>query len=257
MNISLIVAIVYLLQQEKVYYGLSEVQRAMKLIIFGPPGSGKGTYSSRLRDKFGLIKISTGDIFREEVKNNTTLGKRIENYLKEGKLIPDDLVITVINQRIRFLNNFILDGYPRTVDQAKALDEVAKIDAIIKINAHEEILVEKISARRICSNPKCDGNYNIADIHRVIDDVEYILPPLLPKIDMKCDKCGSPLIQRDDDKPEVIKARLKVYEQQSKPVIEYYKNKKDKVPFIEVWMNRPPEEIVDQIVKNLIPLGLI
>lgn len=228
----------------------------MKLIIFGPPGSGKGTYSSRLREKFGLIKISTGDIFREEVKNKTLLGNKIEGYLKEGKLIPDEIVIAVVNQRICTLENFILDGYPRTVEQAKALDEVTKIDAIIKINAHEDILIEKISARRICSNPKCDGNYNIADIHKVINGIEYILPPLLPKEDMKCDKCGSQLVQRDDDKPEVIKERLKVYEQQSKPVIDYYRNKKDKLPFLEVWMNRPPNEITEQIVEKLTVLGI-
>jgi adenylate kinase len=228
----------------------------MKLIIFGPPGSGKGTYSSRLRDKFDLVKISTGDIFREEVKNKTILGSKIESYLREGKLIPDEIVISVVNQRVRALENFILDGYPRTVEQAKALDEITKIDAIININAHEEVLIEKISARRICSNPKCDGNYNIADIHKVIGGIEYILPPILPKEDMKCDKCGSQLIQRDDDRPEVIRERLKVYEQQSKPVIDHYKNKEDKVPFLEIWMNRPPEEITEQIIKSLRALGL-
>ena len=204
----------------------------------------------RLKEKYGLEKISTGDIFREEIKKGTELGKRIENYLKEGKLVPDETVIEVVERKLKGLDNFILDGFPRTVEQAKALDRITKIDAIIKINAHKEILIEKISARRICSNPKCDGNYNVADIKKVIDGIEYILPPLLPKNDMKCDKCGSPLIQRDDDRPEVIEERLKVYEQQSKPVIEYYQ-KKGTVPFIEIWMNRPPEEVVEKIVKAL------
>jgi Adenylate kinase and related kinases len=204
----------------------------------------------RLKEKYGLEKISTGDIFREEIKKGTELGKRIENYLKEGKLVPDETVIEVVERKLKGLDNFILDGFPRTVEQAKALDRITKIDAIIKINAHKEILIEKISARRICSNPKCDGNYNVADIKKVIEGIEYILPPLLPKNDMKCDKCGSPLIQRDDDRPEVIEERLKVYEQQSKPVIEYYQ-KKGTVPFIEIWMNRPPEEVVEKIVKAL------
>lgn len=222
----------------------------MKLIIFGPPGSGKGTYSMRLRERYGLEKISTGDIFRDEIKRGTILGKKIENYLKEGKLVPDDIVIEVVKRKLEGLENFILDGFPRTVEQAKVLDSITKIDAIIKINAHKEILIEKISARRICSNPKCDGNYNVADIKKTIEGIEYILPPLLPKNDMKCDKCGSPLIQRDDDKPEVIEERLKVYEQQSKPVIEYY-TKKGTIPFIEVWMNRPPEEVVENIVKSI------
>jgi adenylate kinase len=224
----------------------------MKLIIFGPPGSGKGTYSSRLKEIFGLEKISTGDIFREEIKKGSELGKKVENYLKEGKLVPDEIVIEVVKEKIKNLDNFILDGFPRTVEQAKALDKMAKIDAIIKINAHEEILIEKISGRRICSNPKCDGNYNVADIHKIIDGIEYILPPLLPKEDMKCDKCGSPLIQRDDDKPEVVRQRLKIYEEQSKPVLEYYKRKrKNKIPMIEIWMNRPPEQVVQKIVEEL------
>jgi len=209
----------------------------------------------RLKEKYGLEKISTGDIFREEIKRGTELGKRIENYLKEGKLVPDETVIEVVKRKLEGLDNFILDGFPRTVEQAKALDGITKIDAIIKINAHKEILIEKISARRICSNPKCDGNYNVADIKKVIEGIEYILPPLLPKNDMKCDKCGSPLIQRDDDRPEVIEERLKVYEQQSKPVIEYYQ-KKGTVPFIEIWMNRPPEEVVEKIVNALEQMGI-
>jgi len=225
----------------------------MKLIIFGPPGSGKGTYSSGLKAKFGLEKISTGDIFREEIKKSTGLGKRIENYLLEGKLVPDDIVIEVVALKLKSSTNYILDGYPRTMGQAQALDEIAKIDSIIDINVHEDILLEKITARRICSNPKCDGNYNIADIHRVVGGMEYILPPLLPKDDMKCDKCGSPLIQREDDKPEVIKDRLRVYHKQSKPVIEYYRGKGN-VPFIEVWMNRAPEEIVDEIATKLMKI---
>jgi adenylate kinase len=227
----------------------------MKLIIFGPPGSGKGTYSSRIKEKFGLVKVSTGDIFREEIKNQTELGKRIENFLKKGELVPDAIVIEVINQKLMNLKDYILDGYPRTLEQAQALDKIAKIDAIININANEEILVEKISSRRICSNPACDGNYNVADIRRTIDGIEYVLPPLLPKNDMRCDKCGSPLIQREDDKPDVIKERLKVYERQSKPVIEYYKERVDcKIPFIEVLMNRPPEEVVQGIIEKLTAL---
>ncbi|MGQ9781421.1 MAG: adenylate kinase family protein [Nitrososphaeria archaeon] len=223
----------------------------MKLIIFGPPGSGKGTYSMKLKERYGLEKISTGDIFREEIKKGSSMGKAIENLLKEGKLVPDETVIEVVEEKLKTLNNFILDGFPRTIEQAKALDQITKIDAIIKINAPREVLIKKISARRICSNPKCDGNYNMADINEMIDGVDYILPPLLPKEDLKCDKCGSPLIQRDDDRPEVIEERLAIYEIQSEPVIEYYKNKKDKVPFVEVWMNRPPDVIIARIIEGI------
>ncbi len=224
----------------------------MKLIILGPPGSGKGTYSIRLKEKFRLEKISTGDIFRKEIKKGSTLGKKIENLLREGKLVPDDIVIEVIQKKLRNLDNFILDGFPRTLRQAEALDKIAKIDAIIRINAPSEILVEKISARRICSNPKCDGNYNIADIKKTINGVNYVLPPLLPRKNMICDKCGSPLIQRNDDNPKVIEERLNVYEKQSKPIIEYYMNKKEvKIPFVDVWMNSPPEETVQRIIEGL------
>jgi adenylate kinase len=228
----------------------------MKLVIFDPPGSGKGTYSTRLKERYGLEKISTGDIFREEIKRGTPLGRAIENLLKQGKLVPDNTVIEVVRDRLKKVDSFILDGFPRTVEQAKALDAITKIDAIIKINASKEILVEKISGRRICSNPKCDGNYNIADINRTVDGVDYILPPLLPKDDLKCDKCGSPLIQRDDDTPKVVEERLAIYEVESKPVIEYYKNRKEKIPFVEVWMNRPPEVTVARIIEGMRSLGI-
>lgn len=227
----------------------------MRLIIFGPPGSGKGTYSAKLKEKLGIEKISTGDIFRAEVKNQSDLGKKVENYLKQGLLVPDEIVIEVVKDIIdKFRDNFILDGFPRTIKQAEWLLNYIKIDAVIKINVHDEVLIEKISARRICSNPKCDGNYNIAFIDKVIDGIHYYLPPLLPKNDMKCDKCGSPLIQRDDDKPEVVKKRLEIYYQQTKPVEEFLRIKG--VKFIEVWMNKEPEKIANEIVEKLKELNL-
>jgi adenylate kinase len=222
----------------------------MKLIIFGPPGSGKGTYSSKLKEIFGVEKIATGDIFREEIKKGSELGKKVEKYVKEGKLVPDEIVIEVVKEKIKNLENFILDGFPRTVNQAKELLKITKIDAIIKLNMHEEILVEKMLGRRICSNPKCDGNYNVANIHKVVEGIEYYLPALLPKNDMKCDKCGSPLIQREDDKEEIIRQRIKIYEEQTKPVLEFFK-KETKIPIIEIWVNRPVEEIVNRLIEEL------
>lgn len=229
----------------------------MKLIIFGPPGSGKGTYSQRLETKIGIKKISTGDFFRAEVKNQTPLGKKIISYLNKGQLVPDEVVIDVIKKILEKVgkDNFILDGFPRTIPQAKFLIDYIKIDALINILVHDEILIGKISARRICSNPNCDGNYNLADIRKKIDEVEYILPPLLPKDDMKCDKCGSELIQRSDDRPEIIKERLKVYYKQTQPVYEFLKNSGIKT--IDVWMNRPPDEIVDRIIKKLEEKGIL
>ncbi|MEM5853137.1 MAG: nucleoside monophosphate kinase [Candidatus Aenigmatarchaeota archaeon] len=227
----------------------------MKLIIFGPPGSGKGTYSSRLKEKFGVEKIATGDIFRAAIKEGNVLGKMVESYISKGELVPDEIVMEVIKKELENKDNFILDGFPRTVKQAEELEKITKIDAVILINCHDEILIEKISGRRICSNPKCDGNYNVADIRRNIDGIDYTLPPLLPKKDMVCDKCGSPLIQRKDDNLETVKERLEVYRKQSLPVIKYYREKK--VPFVEVWMNKPPEEVVEKIVEGLKNLGLV
>ncbi|MEM7826503.1 MAG: nucleoside monophosphate kinase, partial [Candidatus Aenigmatarchaeota archaeon] len=124
----------------------------MKLIIFGPPGSGKGTYSSRLKEILGIDKIATGDIFRAAIKEGNVLGKMVESYISKGELVPDNIVIEVVRQELSKKGNFILDGFPRTIEQAKALEEIAKIDAIILIKAHDEILIEKVCARRICSN---------------------------------------------------------------------------------------------------------
>jgi adenylate kinase len=150
--------------------------------------------------------------------------------------------------------NFILDGYPRTVSQVKFMESKVKIDAIIQIIAPREILIEKISARRICSNTSCTGNYNIADINKTIEGINYILPPLLPKKDMTCDKCGSFLYQRKDDMRESIEERLKIYENQTKPLLEHFK--KNGYRFVTVYMNRPPEEVVHKIIEGLNKLGL-
>lgn len=228
----------------------------MKLIIFGPPGSGKGTYSRILREKIGIEKISTGDILRAEIKKGSEIGKLAKSYVKEGKLVPDEVVNEIVKERIeKTKDNFILDGYPRTIEQAEFLLNLTKIDAIINIKVHDEILVEKICARRICSNPNCDGNYNIADIRTTIEGVEYMLPPLLPKNNMRCDKCGSELIQRADDKPEIIRDRIEIYSKQTKPVFEFLVNKN--IPVVNVWMNRPPNQIVEKIIEGLKQLSLL
>lgn len=224
----------------------------MKLIIFGPPGSGKGTYSAGIVRKLGIVKISTGDMFREIAKENTEFGKKVAKILNSGKLVSDEITTEILKKKLSKTKDFILDGYPRTIEQAKALEKITKIDAIINIIAPEEILIEKISARRICSNPKCDGNFNIADIKKTIKGIDYILPPIMPKVKDKCDKCGSKLYQRSDDRVGVIKERLNVYRKQSEPVIKYYK----KMPFVNIHMNRPPEVIVDRILKELKKLNL-
>jgi len=208
-------------------------------IIFGAPGSGKGTYASRLQNKLGVNVIAMGDIFREIIKEETDLGREVKRYVEKGLLIPDSLTIQVLKQciaKIRNKNGFLFDGYPRTVDQAKALKEIVKINIIIQLIVPDWIIIERLSTRRICKN--CGEVYNI----------RY----LKPKAEGICDKCGGPLYQRPDDTPEVIKKRIQVYEQQTRPLLQYYKEKS--VPFIEFKtesLEMPPEVAVKEILNEL------
>jgi len=208
-------------------------------IIFGAPGSGKGTYASRLQSKLGVNVIAMGDIFREIMKEDTDLGREVKGYVEKGLLGPDSLTIQVLKQHIAKIKNkkgFLFDGYPRTIEQAKALETIAKIDVIIQLVVSDWIIIERLSTRRICKN--CGEVYNI----------RY----LKPKRDMICDKCGGPLYQRPDDTPEVIKKRIEVYEQQTRPILQYYKEKS--VPFIEFKtesLETPPEVAVEEILKGL------
>ena len=216
----------------------------MKFIIFGAPGSGKGTYASRLQSKLGADVIAMGDIFREILKENTPLGKKVKGYVEKGSLVPDDVVIEVLKQHLSKTSSkkgFILDGYPRTIDQAKTLEKIVKIDAIIQLIVPEWIIIERLSTRRICKN--CGEVYNI----------NY----LKPKVENVCDKCGGPLYQRSDDTPKVIKDRIQVYERQTQPLVEYYKEKH--VPFVDFKtesLDMPPEVAVEEITKGLKKLKL-
>lgn len=210
----------------------------MRFIIFGPPGAGKGTYASRLGRGLKIAVISTGDIFRDEVKRNTDLGRKVAEFLNRGELVPDKTVTDVLAKRIRKPNSkhgFILDGYPRTIEQAKALDTIAKIDAVILLIVPEWIIVERLSNRRVCK--KCGAIYNL----------KYLKPKRLGI----CDNCGGELFQREDDKPEVIRERLRVYEAQTQPLIEYYK---DKLHILNIECRSadiPPEVIVEKILQEL------
>ncbi len=211
----------------------------MKALIFGPPGAGKGTYSSRLQIKLGVDVIATGDIFREAVKENSDLGRKVKSFVEKGLLVPDDVVIEVLKQRVAKVpkgKGFILDGFPRTLDQAKALDAITPIDVVLLLDVPDWIIIERLSSRRICRN--CGTVYNIRFLKSKVEGV--------------CDKCGGQLYQRSDDNPEVIKKRLDVYKQQTIPLLEYYRKKQ--VPFIvseAKSLESPPEIMVDAMLTEL------
>ena len=216
----------------------------MKAIIFGAPGAGKGTYSSRLQTKLGVDVIAMGDIFRESVKQNTELGKKVKSYVEKGALVPDSVVIEVLKERLSRVpkgKGFILDGFPRTIEQANTLEGITSIDVILQLDVPDEIIIQRLSSRRICR--KCGEVYNIRF--------------LKPKKEGVCDKCGGELYQRADDNPEVIKNRLQVYKDQTEPLIAYYTKKK--VPFVVSGtksLDAPPDPMVAKMLEDLENLKL-
>lgn len=184
----------------------------MNIVLLGPPGVGKGTYAGVLSEKYGIPTISVGDLFRRAIKDETELGKRIKGYVTSGELVPDETVIELVKNRLEepdCKNGFLLDGYPRTVPQAEAMMKFKKVDAALNFVAPDEVIMERIGGRRTCS--KCGAIYHIKNVP--------------PKVEGICDKCGGALIQRADEKPEVIKNRLMVYREKTKPVSDYFRKK--------------------------------
>jgi adenylate kinase len=215
----------------------------VNLILFGPPGSGKGTYASRLQQKLGLPAIATGDMLRDIVQEDSELARTTKEYMSKGELVPDNIVIEVLKHRLSKGDcgkGSILDGFPRTIDQAKALDQVTRIDVIVNLSVPEWIIVKRLTSRRICKD--CGEVYNIL----------Y----LKPKKEGVCDKCGGELYQRTDDTPKVVKERLKIYEEQTKPIIEHYRGRVPMVGFRCKRLNMPPEEAIEEILEKLGKLNL-
>lgn len=187
----------------------------MKIVMLGAPGAGKGTQAIKIADKYDIPHISTGDIFRANIKGGTELGQKAKSYIDKGELVPDEVTIGMLLDRIAqddCKNGYVLDGFPRTIPQAESLTEALKsqgdrIDFALNIDVPDEAIIERMSGRRAC--PKCGATYHIV----------YAAP----KTENICDKCGTELIIRSDDKPETVKDRLNVYHQQTEPLIAYYK----------------------------------
>jgi adenylate kinase len=187
----------------------------VRIVLLGAPGAGKGTQAKKISEKFGISHVSTGDILRNELKNNTDLGMKANEYMKEGRLVPDELIIEIIRKKIEKEGQepeFLMDGFPRTLVQAKKFDEMLEglgisLDKVINIDVGEDELVKRLTARRVCH--ECSG---ICSINSFGSEDEA-----------KCPVCGGSLYKRKDDDREVIKERLEVYEKQTMPLIDYYK----------------------------------
>ncbi len=212
----------------------------MKIIMLGAPGAGKGTQAKQIAGKYSIPHISTGDIFRANIKNGTELGKKAKEYMDKGLLVPDELTCDLVVDRIGqddCKNGFVLDGFPRTIPQAEALDKALdglgeKMDFAIDVDVPDESIVKRMSGRRACLD--CGATYHIVSIP--------------PKQEGICDACGSKLVLRDDDKPETVQKRLDVYHEQTQPLIDYYKNQGI---LKSVDGTKPMEEVFSDIVEIL------
>ncbi len=184
----------------------------MRLVLLGAPGAGKGTVAKKLVERYGIPQISTGDLLRAAVAEQTELGKKAKSYMDAGELVPDSLVIDLIRHRLAqedCKEGFILDGFPRTVAQAEALEQITDLDSVINLEVSDEEVVRRLSGRRTCK--QCGAIYHIQNIP--------------PKVPGKCDRCGGELFQRDDDREEAIRNRLKVYRSQTMPLLQYYEQR--------------------------------
>ncbi|MCE5090009.1 adenylate kinase [Staphylococcus devriesei] len=211
----------------------------MNIILMGLPGAGKGTQASEIVKKFPIPHISTGDMFRKAIKDETDLGKEAKSYMDRGELVPDEVTVGIVKERISeddAKKGFLLDGFPRTIDQAEALNEIMSelgrnIDAVINIEVPEEELMNRLTGRRICE--KCGTTYHL------------VFNP--PKVDGICDIDGGKLYQREDDNPETVSNRLSVNVKQSKPILEYYDNK-------GVLNNIDGAKDIDEVTKDVIDI---
>ena len=203
----------------------------MNIILLGAPGAGKGTQASKIEQKYNLLHISTGDIFRANIKNGTAIGKLAKSYTDAGKLVPDEVTCDIVKDRLTWddaQNGFMLDGFPRNLFQAKELDKFAKIDMCLNIDVDESLLMDRICGRRVCS---CGQSYHVSTLKGATN----------------CAKCGNKLYQRPDDVPETVKTRLDTYKSQTAPLIDYYKSQ-GKLESVTSGEGSP-DEVFEQICK--------
>lgn len=221
----------------------------MYIIMLGAPGSGKGTIGTEICKHYNLTHLATGDIFRDEIKNQTELGKEAEKFISQGKLVPDEITIKLVEKQLDNLDGAVLDGFPRTVEQADALDQYLsskgkKVTAVIDLNVPDEDLVVRTSCRVMCSNKSCRAAYNTKFMPSKVEGI--------------CDVCGSKLIRRDDDVPEIIRKRLTVYHAETEQLINYYKEKELLEPIdINIYSETTREdttnktfEAIDRRIEN-------
>ncbi|MBQ2937794.1 MAG: adenylate kinase [Clostridia bacterium] len=218
----------------------------MVIIMLGAPGTGKGTVAVLLQEKLGIKQVSTGDIFRKNMKEGTELGVLAEKYISKGNLVPDDVTIKIVEDRLDqpdVENGVILDGFPRTVKQAEELDKILakrgkKVDKVINLTTPDEEIIERIVNRRVCSNQECKAVYNL------------VLNP--PKQENLCDKCGSKLVTRKDDTEETVRKRLANYFEQTSPLVEYYEKQGNLLTeLVSKSINKLGKDVAEDVVSQL------
>ncbi|UCG95058.1 MAG: nucleoside monophosphate kinase [archaeon] len=210
---------------------------APNIVFLGPPGSGKGTYASRIAPKLGIPHIATGDIFRRAIAKETPMGLKAKKYYNSGKMVPDEISTGVVIERITqpdCKNGFILDA-PYDVQQAREIDKRVKIDVAVNLDLSEEGVIHRLSKRVVCR--KCANIYNLRNVR--------------PKVDGVCDKCGGELYEREDDKPEAIRKRLRVYEERADPLLDYYRKKGILINIVTKDPDLPPQVTIEKIEKAL------
>ncbi len=205
----------------------------MNIILLGAPGAGKGTQATRISDAYRLPHISTGDIFRENIKNATPIGLLAKSYIDKGQLVPDEVTCKIVEERIAKADckdGYMLDGFPRTIAQAEALAKVAKIDAVINIDVDASLLMARLCGRRVCKD--CGESYHVSRLNG----------------ETKCARCGGELYQRKDDNPETVESRLEVYNAQTSPLITYYG---EKGVLVNIDGNASPDQVFEEVSAKL------